>query len=95
MWKKVRNKLVGLIHWWLLLEPIEHKHWCTYQKPDGTIKTDEERCYHSGICWYCIGISCIGVERKDCPNCEAGKSKTCLGRFGVRGVACTCGHGRG
>ena len=24
----VKQKIVGLIHWWIQLTPIRHRHWC-------------------------------------------------------------------
>jgi len=64
----MKRKLIGLIHWWLQLEPIQHRHWCEIDpKGCGT------RCEHEASCWYCEGIFCINQERKNCPGCENNK----------------------
>jgi hypothetical protein len=89
--------LVLKIRAWLKIENEEHRHWCLYKRGDEVIP-NEERCYHSGSAWYCTDPFCADVDRKDCPNCVAGRPKTCKGG-GVGDVSrpyirCTCGLGR-
>lgn len=84
----LNKKLVFLIRRWLHIENKEHRHWCNYVG-----RTDAERCYHTSVCWYCTDPFCADVERKDCPNCEAGNLKVCKGKIGQYGP-CTCGYGR-
>ncbi len=79
----MKKRLLGLIQWWMQLEPIEHRHWCL-----------NRACYHSSIAWRCEGALCAHLEKKDCPNCKAGKPKTCKGTFGPGAARCTCGWGR-
>ena len=77
--KAARQKMVGLLHWWLQLAPIRHRHWCP---TDG-----DPRCYHASICWYCEGAFCVDLERKKCAGCEA--SNPCKHRLGA-GTLCGC-----
>lgn len=77
--KAARNKIIGLVHWWLQLGPIKHRHWCP--------ANEENRCYHQSICWYCEDAFCISQERKKCAGCEAGNP--CKHKTGVVSV-CPC-----
>lgn len=93
MLSKLNKRIVLFIRSWLRIENKEHRHWCHYMNGDEA-KSEDQRCYHSSICWYCTDPFCAEIEKKGCPNCEAGKPKTCKGKMGQYGP-CTCGFGRG
>lgn len=65
---EIKRKLIGLIHWWIELEPKEHRHWCLIG--NGI----PERCEHQHSAWHCYGAFCINQERKNCPRCESGSA---------------------
>ena len=68
------KKIKGLVHWFVALEPIEHKHWYTLT---GATKDEygynSGRCDHQIGCWYCSGWFCGNIERKDCVECTERK----------------------
>lgn len=59
------NKLKALVQWFMRLELKEHRHWCTI--PRGF---NDSSCKHMTACWFCKGVFCANVERKDCSECE-------------------------
>lgn len=61
------RKIKALIQWWMLLDLKQHKHWCKIE-PEGN---NTGRCEHQIGCWFCTGLFCANVERKDCPTCSA------------------------
>lgn len=63
---RLHNKLVGLYHWWKMLGPIPHNHWCTPRYND-----TENSCKHAFIAWSCTGTFCLDQSRKNCPSCES------------------------
>lgn len=79
----MKRKLIGIIHWWMQLEPIRHRHWCP----------NTNDCYHRSVAWYCEGLFCSDVDRKPCPNCVENKFRICRGTMGASAIKCTCGHG--
>lgn len=79
----MKRKIIGLIHWWIQLEPVRHRHWCP-------VECD---CYHRSIAWDCEGLWCVSQERKACPNCAAKHWRVCKGSCGGYALRCTCGHG--
>jgi hypothetical protein len=76
--RKMKSKLIGLIHWWLQLAPVRHQHWCP---------VNEDRCYHSSVCWYCEGVFCIGQDKKKCAGCVTGNP--CKHKTGIPQL-CPC-----
>lgn len=59
----MKRKLIALIHWWIQLEPVRHRHWC-----------ENRGCAHTSSCWFCEGVFCVGQDQKNCPRCEMGKN---------------------
>jgi hypothetical protein len=85
--KITKRKLVGLIHWWISLEPVRHQHWCVI---DRAVES-ADRCEHQFSSWVCEGLLCLGQERKNCPGCERGKP--CKLGSGKNFMRCECGMG--
>lgn len=61
------GKWRALIQWFMALDVQSHRHWCKLQ-PEGH---NSGRCEHQTTCWYCTGLLCVNVERKDCPKCAS------------------------
>ena len=64
------EKFKALLQWFILLERVEHGHWCSMRGED----TDHDRakrkqCPTTGYRWDCKGIFCANQEYKDCPTC--------------------------
>ncbi len=81
----MKRKLIALLHWWLQLEPIRHRHWCEHNNGN---------CEHEGSCWFCEGVFCVAKERKNCPGCAKGKPcpRVPLDKR-YYGYKCECGLG--
>lgn len=71
------NKLKSIIQWFMLLDLVEHGHWCFCNRYDQ--KEKRINCPYEGYRWMCKGLFCADVNKKDCPTCvnyENNLSKT-------------------
>lgn len=59
------EKFKALIQWFVMLERVQHRHWCTLE-PAGH---NDGRCEHQSTCWYCTGLFCANRERVNCSAC--------------------------